>query len=79
MAYTPQVTTMLPSSATSVITYDRVDETESYLALLVGGGVAIHLNPKVSVDIDLRGGYGRGDPTNAREWGRIGVGASYRF
>ena len=47
-----------------------------YLGLTGGGGVSVRVGERVTIDGDVRGLYMRG---HNGQWGRIGVGATYRF
>jgi opacity protein-like surface antigen len=51
-------------------------ESPVYLALTSGGGMSIRVAGHITIDGDVRGLYMRG---HNGQWGRIGVGASYRF
>jgi hypothetical protein len=44
---------------------------------MLGGGVSLLATSHISVDIDLRGFYIRGNPSGSI--GRFGIGTSYRF
>ena len=50
--------------------------TATYLALVLGGGLAVVVTDHVSIDVDARGLYLRGARFGI---GRLGVGGSYRF
>ena len=62
----------VPSSESHV-----VNSSSSGLALMLGGGVSLLATRSISVDIDLRGFYIRGNPGGSI--GRFGIGTSYRF
>ena len=55
----------------------RSESSSTGLALTLGGGVSVLATEHVSIDIDLRSLYIRGNPNGSI--GRFGVGASYRF
>ncbi|PYR34543.1 MAG: hypothetical protein DMF90_16805 [Acidobacteria bacterium] len=74
IAYTPLLNVSQPTP--QVVSEGRVAHVSAYLSLVVGGGIAFRVSPSVSLDVDLRGIYMRGAPS---QWGRIGVGATYRF
>jgi opacity protein-like surface antigen len=54
-----------------------VNASSTGLALTLGGGVSLLATRHISVDIDLRSFYIRGNPSGSI--GRFGVGTSYRF
>lgn len=58
-----------------IVTRSEVSSTG--LALTLGGGVSVLATEHISIDIDLRSLYVRGNPNGTI--GRFGVGASYRF
>jgi opacity protein-like surface antigen len=55
----------------------RPVSTSTGLALTLGGGVSMLVTDHLSIDVDLRSLYIRGNSSSAI--GRFGVGASYRF
>jgi hypothetical protein len=54
-----------------------VNSSSTGLALMLGGGVSLLATSHISVDIDLRGFYIRGNPSGSI--GRFGIGTGYRF
>ena len=60
-----------------VVESHEVSSSSTGLALVLGGGVSFLATAHISVDIDLRGFYIRGNPSGSI--GRFGVGTSYRF
>src|ERR1700694_2638411 len=54
-----------------------VTSSSTGLALNLGGGVSLLATDHMSVDVDLRSVYIRGNPSGSI--GRFGIGASYRF
>jgi len=54
-----------------------VSSSSTALALNLGGGVSLLATDHLSIDVDLRSFYIRGNPSGSI--GRFGIGASYRF
>jgi hypothetical protein len=66
---------VLPAPISPIVT--RPESSSTGLALTLGGGVSVLATQHISIDIDLRSLYIRGNPNGSI--GRFGVGASYRF
>jgi opacity protein-like surface antigen len=87
--YTVTIRTSVPpllgSIPPGVVIVTPVPQSESHavnssstgLALTLGGGISLLATDHISVDIDLRSLYIRGNPSGSI--GRFGIGASYRF
>ena len=73
--YTLAFTSSVPGRPTMTQTEPRSVEISTSLALTGGGGVSVLITNHLSVDIDGRMLYGRGNGFI----GRFGVGTSYRF
>jgi opacity protein-like surface antigen len=71
------VPVILPLPPTILPIQSRPVSTSTGLALTLGGGVSLLATDHLSIDVDLRSLYIRGDASGAI--GRFGVGASYRF
>jgi len=87
--YTLTVSPLLPPVPVGLVTVpiilpppilpiqSRPVTTSTGLALTLGGGVSLLATDRLSIDVDLRSLYTRGNATTTI--GRFGVGASYRF